>query len=788
MAVQHQALPIVTGLQTFDQTNIPYTFNSNTGSPPTGFTYIDTSVRRDAGPSLSNMIIWGDNSQAAYATQRPAIKRSAMLHDTATLIGNDFKQELLDNNPEIFWEMGDFVDATGDAAANSGTGVVAAVYNATTTLMVDAPGLIPQEWDYAKLFGDDTTSVLTTTDSSTITQNTTAGFSFVCLFKPTADDISGVHVIMSRGARAAGVTVYTSGTLLIFQFGTGSQVVSGITLVAGNTYFVACRHAAGAGSQTATIDAGIVGGTIDNATLGSATRDTATAETGIGQIPAGTGTEDWSGTIDSVCFWDSDIGGTVVTALYALSHGGDVPAGTGTGRAVIRVADQEMVVTGAVISSLPKRAGGIPVTASAGATTFAKFPDGDNKVYTDRTDSGKVAFLIADGDVGFPSNDNMLIEYDNANGSAGTLTNHTHALVDTLGITLAGGFVYLNGRGYILTTSGDLYNSNEGDLGTWNALNVINAERDFDGGLFIHKHHDNIVVFGERSIEFFYDNGNPTASPLTRRQDIFYNIGLVGEVTKIEDTLYFVGVSEGSDFALYTCNNFTIKKISDERINSKIEALALGSRPLTLSGFSMEARHLIHIGQINTAKNSGSDTDFTAKENFIFDVKYGAMYDWSSADADLDPFIIDSAVSGGAMTVQGKLIQFQPVLASTAEDNPSSDSDDDGVPTAPVAITWAITSPNFTLGSHHRKFWREIGIEGTFGHRQSSADPVDIEISWSDDFYGTFNTTRTIDFSNYKFNVKAAGSSQQRAFKITSDTKAKVFLQKWIFSFSHGTH
>ena len=789
MAVQTQALPIVTGLQTFDQTNIPYTFNDNTGSPPTGFTYIDTSIRRDAGPALSNMIIWGDNSQAAYATQRPAIKRSEMLHDTASLIGNDFKQEILDNSPEIFWELGDFVDATGDFVANSGTGTVSAVYNATTTLMVDAPGLIPQEYDYAKTFGDDTTAVLTTDDTSTLTQNTTTGFTFICLFQPTADDISGVHVLMSRGARAAGISLYTSGTSIIFQNGTGATLTSThAALVAGTTYFVACRHANNSATETVTIDVGIVGGTIQQDTTTSATRDTASVDTGIGQIPAGTGTEDWHGVIDSVAFWDEELAGSVITTLYGLSHGGDVPAGTGTGRAVIRVAEQEMVVTGAVISSLPKRAGGIPVTTSASAVTFAKMPDGDNKIYTDRTDTGKVAFLIPDGDVGFPSNDNMLLEYDNATGTNGTITNHTHALVDTLGITLAKGFVYLNGRGYVLTTTGDIYNSNEGDLGTWNALNVINAERDFDGGQFIAKHHDNIVVFGERSIEFFYDNGNPTASPLTRRHDIFYNIGLVGEVTKIEDTLYFVGVSEGSDFALYTCNNFDIKKISDERINSKIEALALGSRPLTLSGFSMEARHLVHIGQINAARNSASDTDFTAKENFIFDVKYGAMYDWSSADADLDPFIIDSAVSGGAMTVQGKLIQFRPVLASTAEDDPSSASDDDGIPAAPVAITWTITSPNFTLGSHHRKFWREIGIEGTFGHRQSSADPVDIEISWSDNFYGSFNTARTIDFSNYKFNVKATGSSQQRAFKITSDTKAKVFLQKWVFSFSHGTH
>ena len=784
-----QKLPIVTGLQSFDQTNIPYLNNENSGSPPTGFSYIDTAVRRDAGPSLSNMIIWGDNSSKAYATQRPSIKLQTQLTDTGALVGNDFKQEILDNSPEVFWELGDYVDADGDAASNSGTGTISAVYKATTTLPVDAQALIANEFDYAKTFGTDTTSRLTTDDTSTLTQNTTTGFTFICLFTPTADDLVGVHVLMSRGARAAGISLYTSGTSIIFQNGTGATLTSThAALVAGTTYFVAVRHASNAGTETVTIDVGSAGGTIQQDTNVSAVRDTASAETGIGQIPAGTGTEDWHGEIDSAAFWDEELAGSVITTLYGKTLASPLPAGTGAGRAVIRVADQEIVVKGATISSLPKRAGGIPVTTSSSAVLYSKMPDGNNKIYTDRTDTGKVALLIADGDVGFPSNDNMLLEFDNSFGSTGNVVNHTHALVDALGITLAPGTVFLNGRLYVLATTGDLYNSAEGDLSSWSALEVINAERDFDGGLFLAKHHDTLTVFGERSIEFFYDNANPTASPLSRRQDIFYSVGLIGEVTRIEDVLYFVGVSEGNDFGLYKIENFQLKKISDERVNSKIEALALGSDPLTLSGFSIEARHLIHIGQINTQRNSGSDTDYTTKENFIFDVKYGAVYEWNSSDATLDPFIIDSAISGGAITVQGTLIQFRPVLASTAEDDPSSDTDDDGVPTAPVAITWTITSPNFTLGTHHRKFWREIGIEGTFGHRQNSTDPVDIEISWSDDFYDSFNTTRTIDFSNYKFNVKAAGSSQQRAFRITSDTKAKVYLQNWLFSYSNGTH
>ena len=785
-----QQIPIVTGLQPFDQTNIPYVVNENTGSPPTGFSYISTSVRRDAGPGMTNMIIWSDNAQASYATQRPAIKRSELLSDTGALQGDDFAAAIETLAPTVYYRLDEYVSASGDICTNSGSATVASVYTATTTVPVDSPALISNEWRYAKTFGTDTTARVRTTDNTTATQNAAAdGFSFVCMFQPTSSDLSSVHIIMSRGARTAGIGLYTSGTSLIFRNGTGATITSThAALVAGTTYFVACRHASNAGTETVSIDVGTAGGTIQQDTTTSSTRDTATAQTGIGQIAAGTGTEDWHGVIDNAAFWTSELTDANITTLYGKTLASPLPVGSGHGRGVIRVDDKEIAISGAVISGLVKRAGGVPVTQSVTASTLAKVPDGNNKIYMDRIDNEKVVLVVPNGEGSeYSADDNKILEYDNGFGSSGQVINHTHNCVNKLGITLAKGVVFLNGRVYILTTSGDLYNSAEGDLTSWNALDVINAERYFDGGQFIAKHHDHIVVFGERSIEFFYDNGNPTASPLSRRQDLFYTVGIVGEVTQIEDTLYFVGVSEGNDFALYKLENFQIQKISDERVNGKIEALSLGSDPLILTGFSIEARHLIHIGQINTTTSSGVTTA-TTKENFIYDVKYGAIYDWSSTDTDLDPFLIDTAVSGGCITHQGTLIQFRPVLATTAEDDPSADADDDGIPASPVAIAWEIVSPNFTLGSNHRKFWREIGVEGTFGYRQSSADPVDIEISWSDNFYGSFNTARTIDFSNYKFNVKATGSSQQRAFKLASDTKAKVYLQNWVLNFTEGTH
>ena len=267
---------------------------------------------------------------------------------------------------------------------------------------------------------------------------------------------------------------------------------------------------------------------------------------------------------------------------------------------------------------------------------------------------------------------------------------------------MAKGFAFFNGRGYLLDTTGKLFNSAFEDLNSWPADNFIEAERSFDRGELLARHHDTLVVFGSRTIEFFVDNANPTASPL-QRNEIAYRVGIIGDAAQVEDTLYFIGQSDGGDYGLYKLENFNLQKISDERQNYKFEAMATGATDLVLAGFTVNGRHMLSIVQINKTVTI-STTTYPVKENLIYDVQYGALLLWTSADTDLDPVAIDSCVSGGLVTHQGTLIQLRPVTATTMEDDPSSAADDDGIPASPVAIAWKLRSQNMTMGSQRRKY------------------------------------------------------------------------------------
>ena len=324
--------------------------------------------------------------------------------------GNDFNAEIVADAPEVYWRLDDLVVNTGDAAINVGATSVSATYIATTTVPVDANSLVRGDFNYAKTFGTDTTARLETSGTPSVFHNTTTGYSFVCLFTPTADDLSGIHVIASRGSRASNTSVYTSGTSIIFQNGTGATLTSThAALVAGTTYYIACVHEAGAGSQTVRMSVGIVGGTLTTNSTTSAVRDTAGAiNQAIGQIAGGAGAEDWHGEIDEVAFFDFDLAQARIDAHYAATQSGIFPTGSGIGRGVYRPSTstsigKEFTVIGGQISATLKAAGGIPVNPPLVFATTGKVPDGSEKVYMDQIAADRIAVAIPES--------NQLIEF-----------------------------------------------------------------------------------------------------------------------------------------------------------------------------------------------------------------------------------------------------------------------------------------------------------------------------------------------------------------------------------------
>ncbi len=133
-----------------------------------------------------------------------------------------------------------------------------------------------------------------------------------------------------------------------------------------------------------------------------------------------------------------------------------------------------------------------------------------------------------------------------------------------LGNTLAHGTVTLDGTMYVLSTNGEISGCDVENPLQWDTLNVLTAEKEPDTGVFIGKIHDNIVVLGTKTIEYFWDAANTTGSPLSSRDDISYNIGCNdGKSVWIEsDILYFIGASNSGEIGSYRIAGFKPEKVS----------------------------------------------------------------------------------------------------------------------------------------------------------------------------------------------------------------------------------
>jgi len=449
-------------------------------------------------------------------------------------------------------------------------------------------------------------------------------------------------------------------------------------------------------------------------------------------------------------------------------------SGSGIGRGIYRMQDGRVVsVVGTDVSTVKVNLGGFLTEASTTITGTLTSSDSHDKVYIAQSATDEIAIVDHVND--------KIWQFD-LTGS-GTATEVADVDVPT---DLARGAVWLNNKLYYGTkANARIYNTASGDITSQDAVDFISVERKKAELQMIEEHHDHIVAFTNKSVEFFYDNANPNGSPLRRRQDLFFSVGCITEVTKIGDVIYFIGSVDGGGYGIYKLEQFQLKKISDQRIDYKIEAMVKGAGIIYINGMMVESRPMLCIIQVNdrSTTNDSATPDPEIKDTIWYDVELGAAYSWDSANTSLQPDVVSTTDSNMALTFQGNAIYFKGLLSENAVD----DSAELQTTLTEVPIAWSIRGPNHTVGTSERKFWKHVILEGT--HQQNLGDhDCDIDLYWSDDFYetDTVATKRTVDFKDFRFIEKGLGSSRQRAFYLAGNDKVRVFLKTMIIEYDFG--
>ena len=348
-------------------------------------------------------------------------------------------------------------------------------------------------------------------------------------------------------------------------------------------------------------------------------------------------------------------------------------------------------------------------------------------------------------------------------------------------LQLTKGGAVIGGVLYVGATNGEIWNSGVETPLTWGSADFITAEVQPDDGVMIYRHVDHIAAFGTRSIQFFYNNANPTGSPLNVRQDVAHEIGAVDfdTVWAESNTIYFVGQTASGSVGVYVMSNFSVSKISTDDMDSMLTS-AINNDGISIigSGFTSGGRAFYLLTVYNVLSGV-----IAPDVTYVYGDGWG---EWELAHTGINDFPLmgwtqaTGARAGEGILSNGDLItvidSFVPIDTSEAQ--------------VYVADGYVDVGYVIATGSDGNNIYMEVitgqgdsmTLEPKFADRlRVVATPTDasqtVTVYWSDEGNNNYNSGRTIDISNAKNKLNRCGSYRLRNYKLAYEGSEQVEIE-----------
>lgn len=327
--------------------------------------------------------------------------------------------------------------------------------------------------------------------------------------------------------------------------------------------------------------------------------------------------------------------------------------------------------------------------------------------------------------------------------NTGTTITRTHLakIIDSdFPSTATGAFVELDGYIFIGTSTGRIYNSDLNSITSWGSTSWIAVNMQADGSVALAKSKNQIVAFGRNHIEFFYNAGNPSGSPLGRTEQAMIRIGSydTDNIVPFRDYIFFVGQDTGYENAgVWQLRGFETKRLSSIPLTRMLSqnVSGLNAENIYLSAFEHQGKQFVYFGM-------GNSSNLVA--DYLYCLESG---EWVEAGY---PFLMrfSEGLNGIAINSTSGIIYSADPLTPTYQDVGSA------------SYTARIQTSLWDGGTNNRKYIKSIKLIADVQASGSAS------ISWSDDDYANYNTARTVDMTSMFKELKACGSCRRRSFKI----------------------
>ena len=353
----------------------------------------------------------------------------------------------------------------------------------------------------------------------------------------------------------------------------------------------------------------------------------------------------------------------------------------------------------------------------------------------------------------------------------------------TPALTLALGGAELNEKLYVMATDGTIWNCATEDPTSWGLLNFLSAEISPDSGVMLFQHVDHIAALGTQSLEFFYDNANPTGSPLNVRTDIAHLIGTVNfdTVWTNGNSNYFVNLNPAGDCNVSVLNNFQLQKISTQDIDTFItSSIVTDNLKVMGSGFTAGGRGFYVL---TTYYSDGSVAPLSS---LVYDSSTGVWGFWELMHTGIDDCPIIGWTRSTATRAGDGILSNGDIVTIADDKNPQDSTeaqvyvDADYVLGGYISDTGAsgeniemILIPGLMdFGIRSEKHADNLRIVSA---PESSA--TNVTVQWSNQSNNDYNTGRTLDLSNANNKLTRLGKFRTRNHKLTFSGSEQIEIE-----------
>jgi len=332
-----------------------------------------------------------------------------------------------------------------------------------------------------------------------------------------------------------------------------------------------------------------------------------------------------------------------------------------------------------------------------------------------------------------------------------------------------GQFVELNGRVFVLTRAGRIYQSAINDPQSWGASEFITANQSPDFGVSLFRLKNQIGAVMSNSTQWFYDAGNPSGSVLSRTEQAFSSIGgfyvnsgVTGDdvktVASTKDMVVYQAGGTGSENGIYMISGgFEPQKISTPSVDKLIS-----DDPAFISMFSASGGTYVVV--------SSSVSDF----NYVYHVESKV---WMTAT-----FPFGTQFSSYISNAAGTSLGHSGIVAVCRDDTSGRRfSIESGYQDNGVAFSLSIRTQRLDLSN---------GLISTVEYYELDSDvqssgTATLEVS--DDDFQTWTTLGTFDMTKKAPRIYRGGAYRGgRAHRITHSANTPFRASKLRLKFKVG--